>query len=79
MKVGIEAVEDVISLPGPALQLLPPTSKARRAGVRKNTNAKKAGEEIATPHETQLTWKMRHTGPLWIRYGSFSARLSEAP
>jgi hypothetical protein len=55
VKVGIEAVEGVVSLPGPALQLLPPTSKARRAGVRKNTNAEKAGEGTAKPPETQLT------------------------
>jgi hypothetical protein len=43
VKVGVEAVEGVISLPGPALQLLPPTSKARRAGVRKSTNTKESG------------------------------------
>jgi hypothetical protein len=29
--------------------------------------------------EIQLTWKTRHTRPLWIRNASFSARLSEAP
>jgi hypothetical protein len=29
--------------------------------------------------ENQLTWKMRHAGPLWICNTSFSARLSEAP
>jgi hypothetical protein len=43
VKVGVEAVQGVVSLPGPALQLLPPTSKARRAGVRKSTNAKESG------------------------------------
>jgi hypothetical protein len=43
VKVGIEAVEGIVSLPGPALQLLPPMGKARRAGVRKSTNAKKSG------------------------------------
>jgi hypothetical protein len=42
VKVSVEAVEGVVSLPGPALQLLPPTSKARRAGVKKGTNAKKS-------------------------------------
>jgi hypothetical protein len=42
VKVGVEAVEGVVSLPGPVLQLLPPTSKARRAGVRKSTNAKES-------------------------------------
>jgi hypothetical protein len=34
---------------------------------------------LRNPHETQLTWKTRHAGPLWIRNASFSARLSEAP
>jgi hypothetical protein len=43
VKVGVEAVEGVVSLPGPALHLQPPTSKARRAGVSKSTNAKKSG------------------------------------
>jgi hypothetical protein len=43
VEVGVKAVEGVVSLPGPALQLLPPTSKARRAGVRKRTNAKESG------------------------------------
>jgi hypothetical protein len=42
VKVGIEAVEGVVSLLGPALQLLPPTSKVRRAGVRKSTNTIKS-------------------------------------
>jgi hypothetical protein len=40
VEVGVEAVEGVVSLPSPALQLLPPTSEARRTDVRKNTNAK---------------------------------------
>jgi hypothetical protein len=43
VKVGVEAVEGVVPLPGPVLQLLPPTSKARRAGVRKSTNMRKSG------------------------------------
>jgi hypothetical protein len=43
VKVGVEAVEGVVSLPGPALQLLPPTSKARRAGVRKKHERRKSG------------------------------------
>jgi hypothetical protein len=79
VKVGVEAVEGVVPLSSPALQLLPPTSKARRAGVRKNTNVKRVGEGTAKLHETQLTWKTCHAGPLWIRNASFSARLSEAP
>jgi hypothetical protein len=44
VKVGIEAVEGVVSLPGPALQLLPPTSKVRRVGVRKRMNVKESGK-----------------------------------
>jgi hypothetical protein len=79
VEVGVKAVEGAISLPGSAFQLLPPTSRATRAGVRKDTNEEKAGEEAAKLHETQLTWKTRHAGPLWIRNASFSARLSEAP
>jgi hypothetical protein len=43
MEVGVEAVKGVISLPGPALQILPPKSKARGEGVRKGTNAKESG------------------------------------
>jgi hypothetical protein len=76
--IGVEAVEDGVPLPGPALQLLPPTSRARSAGVRKDTNKEKTGEGIAKPHKIQLTWKARHVGPLWIRSASFNARLSEA-
>jgi hypothetical protein len=37
MKVGVEAVEGVVSLPGPALQLLPPTSEARRMSIKSRT------------------------------------------
>jgi hypothetical protein len=43
VKVRVEAVEGIVSLPGPVLQFLPPTSKARRAGVRRSTNAKESG------------------------------------
>jgi hypothetical protein len=43
VKVDVEVVKGVVPLPGPALQILPPTIKARRAGVRKNTNAKESG------------------------------------
>jgi hypothetical protein len=77
VEVGVKAVEGVVSLPGSAFQLLPPTSRARRADVRKDMNEERAGEETAKPHKTQLTWKTRHAGPLWIRNASFSARLSE--
>jgi hypothetical protein len=47
-------------------------------GVRKDTNGEREGEETAKLHETELTWKTRHAGPLWIRNASFNARLSEA-
>jgi hypothetical protein len=43
VKVGVDAVEGVVPLPGSTLQLLPPTSKARRAGIRKSMNARKSG------------------------------------
>jgi hypothetical protein len=42
VKVGVEVVKGVVSLPSPALQILPPTSKTRRAGIRKSTNAKES-------------------------------------
>jgi hypothetical protein len=79
VKVGVQVVEGIVSLPGPALQLLPPTSKARRADVRKIMNTKRTEERTAKPDGTQPTWKTHHAGPLWIRSASFSARLSEAP
>jgi hypothetical protein len=43
VEVSVEAVKGIVSLPGLALQILPPTSKARRVGVRKSTNAKESG------------------------------------
>jgi hypothetical protein len=43
VKVGVEAVKGVVPLPGPALQILPPTGKTRGEGVRKGTNAKESG------------------------------------
>jgi hypothetical protein len=42
VEVGVEAIKGVVPLPGPALQILPPTSKAR-GGVKKNMNAKESG------------------------------------
>jgi hypothetical protein len=45
VEVGFEAVKGVVSLQGPALQILPPTSKARGEGVRKSTDAKREREE----------------------------------
>jgi RNA polymerase-interacting CarD/CdnL/TRCF family regulator len=79
VKVGVEAVKGVVSLPSPALQLLLPTSKARKAGVRKSANARRVGEGTAELDENRLTWNMRQAGPLWIRHASFNAQLSEAP
>jgi hypothetical protein len=52
LKVGVEAVEGVVSIASLTLQLLPPTSEARRASVRKNTNAEKTREGISKPQET---------------------------
>jgi hypothetical protein len=43
VEVGVEAVKGVVSLLDPALQILPPTSKARGEGARKSTNAKESG------------------------------------
>jgi hypothetical protein len=63
-KIGVEAAEGDEPIPGPAIQLLPPTSRARGAGIRKEPNEEKAGEEIAKLHGTQLTWKACHAGPL---------------
>jgi hypothetical protein len=42
VKVGVEAVEGVVPLPGPALQVLSPIDKTK-GGVRKGTNAKEIG------------------------------------
>jgi hypothetical protein len=52
LKVGVEAIEGLVPLVSPALQLLPPASEARRASVKKNMNAEKAREGISKPHET---------------------------
>jgi hypothetical protein len=79
MEVSVKAVKDAVPLPSSALQLLPPTSRARGAGVRKGTNGEKTGEEVAKLRKIQLTWKTRRVGPLWIRSASFNARLSEEP
>jgi hypothetical protein len=46
VKVSVEAVEGVVSLSGPALQLLPPTSKARRAGQEKHEREREREEEL---------------------------------
>jgi hypothetical protein len=42
VEIGIKAVEGVVSLPGPALQILPPTGKAREDWVRERTNAEES-------------------------------------
>jgi hypothetical protein len=43
VEVGVEVIKGVVSLPGLALQILPPTSKARGEGVRKGTDGKERG------------------------------------
>jgi hypothetical protein len=43
VEIGVEAVEGVIPLLGPALQIMPPTGKARREGVRESTNVEESG------------------------------------
>jgi hypothetical protein len=67
VEIGVEAVEGVVPLPGPALQILPPTGKARGEGVREARTRKKAGGETTKSDEKPLTWKTHHAGPLWIR------------
>jgi hypothetical protein len=64
VEIGIEAVEGIVPLPGPALQILPPTGKARGEGVKESTNAEESGEETTKSDEEALTWKTRHAGPL---------------
>jgi hypothetical protein len=44
VELGIKAVEGDIPLTGPALQLLPPTSRAKEAGIRKEPNEGETGE-----------------------------------
>jgi hypothetical protein len=41
-EIGVEAVKGVIYLPGPALQILPPTGKAREDGVKESTIAEES-------------------------------------
>jgi hypothetical protein len=41
-EISVEAVEGVVSLPGLALQILPPTGEARGEGVRENANAEQS-------------------------------------
>jgi hypothetical protein len=43
VKLGVEAVEGDILLPGPVLHLMPPTSRAREAGIRKEPNQGETG------------------------------------
>jgi hypothetical protein len=49
LKVSVEAVDGVVPLASPTLQLLPSASETRRASIRKNTNAEKAREGISDP------------------------------
>jgi hypothetical protein len=43
IEISVEAVEGVVPLLGPALQILPLTGKARGEGVRESTNAEESG------------------------------------
>jgi hypothetical protein len=42
VKVGVEAIEGVVSLPGPALQVLPSMRKAKEDEVREGADAKES-------------------------------------
>jgi hypothetical protein len=42
VEIGVEAFEGVVSLPGPALQILSSTGKAREDGVRESMNAEES-------------------------------------
>jgi hypothetical protein len=55
--------------------------QAEREGraLEKSRAKRKKGKESRNFTKTQLTWKTRHAGPLWIHNASFSARLSESP
>jgi hypothetical protein len=50
VEINVEAVEGVISLPGPALQVLPSTGKGMEDGVREGTNTE---ESERRNHEAQ--------------------------
>jgi hypothetical protein len=41
VEIGIKVVDGVVPLPGPALQILPPTGKARE-GIRESTNVEES-------------------------------------
>jgi hypothetical protein len=41
-EIGVEAVKGFVSLPGPALQILPPTGKAREDRVKESTIAEES-------------------------------------
>jgi hypothetical protein len=49
LKVGDEAVEGVVPLASPALQLLPPTSEARRASIKNHERGKSERRNLETP------------------------------
>jgi hypothetical protein len=42
VEIGVKAVEGVVPLPGVALQILPPTSKARGEGVRESIDVEES-------------------------------------
>jgi hypothetical protein len=50
VEISVEAVEDVISLPSPALEVLPSTGKGKEDGVRESTDTE---ESERRNHETQ--------------------------
>jgi hypothetical protein len=79
VELGVQAVEGVIPLPGPALQILPSTDNVREdEGLEELKRGRNKGK-TTKPDEKSLTRKMRHGGPPWIHSASFSTRLSKAP
>jgi hypothetical protein len=54
-------------------------AKRKERASGKAQTRKRAGGGTAKLDETQLTWKTRHAGPLWIHSALFNTRLSEAP
>jgi hypothetical protein len=64
--------------PGPDAPAPATNKQSERGGHQKRHERRESRGRIARLHETQLTWKTRHAGPLWIHNASFNARLSEA-
>jgi hypothetical protein len=55
MEVSIQVVEGVVPLASPALQLLLPTSRARRASVKKKHERRKSKRRDLETPRNQLT------------------------